>query len=156
MGDPILVTLLKMRPYHNQSSRENATPSSGTAHQPLKRKCTPREFSRKIKIHYSSTFIHIQTKFSNIQTNLNSIFNIQYSSSTFEPQFPLGFQNFVREKSKVSDTMNSGGDFLSRQENSPSYDYLYKIMQSILDISCMTSNRFLSMCQKLLQRNKVC
>ena len=41
------------------------------------------EFSRKIKIHYSSTFIHIQTKFSNnktkflnIQTNLNSIFNI--------------------------------------------------------------------------------
>ena len=32
MRDPILETLLKMRPYHSQSSRENATPSSGTAH----------------------------------------------------------------------------------------------------------------------------
>ena len=29
--DPILVTLLKMRPYYSQSSRENATPSSGTS-----------------------------------------------------------------------------------------------------------------------------
>ena len=27
---PILVTLLKMRPHYSQSSRENATPSSGT------------------------------------------------------------------------------------------------------------------------------
>ena len=31
MCDPILVTLLKMRPYYSQSSRENATPSSGTS-----------------------------------------------------------------------------------------------------------------------------
>ena len=31
MCDPILVTLLKMRPHYNQSSRENATPSSGTS-----------------------------------------------------------------------------------------------------------------------------
>ena len=30
MCDPILVTLLKMRPHYSQSSRENATPSSGT------------------------------------------------------------------------------------------------------------------------------
>ena len=29
--DPILVTLLKMRPHYSQSSRENATPSSSTS-----------------------------------------------------------------------------------------------------------------------------
>ena len=31
MCDPILVTLLKMRPHYSQSSRENETPSSGTS-----------------------------------------------------------------------------------------------------------------------------
>ena len=31
MCDPILVTLLKMRPHYSQYSRENATPSSGTS-----------------------------------------------------------------------------------------------------------------------------
>ena len=31
MHDPILVTLLKMRPHYSQSSRENTTPSSGTS-----------------------------------------------------------------------------------------------------------------------------
>ena len=31
MCDPILVTLLKMRPHSSQSSRENATPSSATS-----------------------------------------------------------------------------------------------------------------------------
>ena len=31
MRDPILVTLLKMQPHYRQSSRENATPSSGTS-----------------------------------------------------------------------------------------------------------------------------
>ena len=31
MCDPILVTPLKMRPHDSQSSRENATPSSGTS-----------------------------------------------------------------------------------------------------------------------------
>ena len=31
MCDPILVTLLKKRPHYSQSSRENATPSSGTS-----------------------------------------------------------------------------------------------------------------------------
>ena len=31
MCDPILVTLLKLRPHYSQSSRENATPSSGTS-----------------------------------------------------------------------------------------------------------------------------
>ena len=30
MCDPILATLLKMPPHYSQSSRENATPSSGT------------------------------------------------------------------------------------------------------------------------------
>ena len=29
--DPILVTLLKMRPHYSQSIHENATPSSGTS-----------------------------------------------------------------------------------------------------------------------------
>ena len=32
MGDPILVTLIKMQTHNSQSSRENATPSSGTFH----------------------------------------------------------------------------------------------------------------------------
>ena len=31
MCDPILVTLLKMRPHYIHSSRENATPFSGTS-----------------------------------------------------------------------------------------------------------------------------
>ena len=31
MWDPILVTLMKMQPHYNQSSRVNATPSSGTS-----------------------------------------------------------------------------------------------------------------------------
>ena len=31
MCDPILATLLKMRPHDSQSSHENATPSSGTS-----------------------------------------------------------------------------------------------------------------------------
>ena len=31
MCDPILVTLLKMQPRYSQSTRENATPSSGTS-----------------------------------------------------------------------------------------------------------------------------
>jgi len=31
MCDPILVTLMKMQPHYSQSSRENATQSSGTS-----------------------------------------------------------------------------------------------------------------------------
>ena len=31
MCDPIVVAPLKMRPHYSQSSRENATPSSGTS-----------------------------------------------------------------------------------------------------------------------------
>ena len=31
MCDPTLITLLKMQPHYSQSSRENATPSSGTS-----------------------------------------------------------------------------------------------------------------------------
>ena len=31
MCEPILVTQLKMQPHYSQSSRENATPSSGTS-----------------------------------------------------------------------------------------------------------------------------
>ena len=31
MCDPTLITILKMQPHYTQSSRENATPSSGTS-----------------------------------------------------------------------------------------------------------------------------
>ena len=39
--DPMLVTLLKMRPHYGQSSRKNSTPSRGTSHQPLITKYSP-------------------------------------------------------------------------------------------------------------------
>ena len=41
MCDPIVVTLLKMRPHYNQSSRENPTSSSGTSLQFLIRNYPP-------------------------------------------------------------------------------------------------------------------
>ena len=41
MCDPFLVTLLKMRPYDSQSSRENATPSSGTSPLPSYKEVFP-------------------------------------------------------------------------------------------------------------------
>ena len=47
MCEPILVTLLKMGPHYSQSSRENATPSSGTS--PLasyKEVLPPRDVNR--------------------------------------------------------------------------------------------------------------
>ena len=40
--DPILVTLLKMRPHYSQSSRENVTPSSGTSPVASYKALTPR------------------------------------------------------------------------------------------------------------------
>ena len=42
MCDPILVTLLKMRPHYSQSSRENATPSSGTSQLASYKEVLPR------------------------------------------------------------------------------------------------------------------
>ena len=42
MCDPILVTLLKMRPHYSQSSRENATPSSGTCPLASYKEVSPR------------------------------------------------------------------------------------------------------------------
>ena len=42
MCDSILVTLLKMRPHHSQSSRENGTPSSGTYPLASYKEVTPR------------------------------------------------------------------------------------------------------------------
>ena len=41
MSDPILVTLLKIRPHYSQFSRENVTPSSGTSPLASFRKCPP-------------------------------------------------------------------------------------------------------------------
>ena len=43
MCEPILVTLLKMRPHYSQSSRENATPSSGTSPLASYKEVAPRE-----------------------------------------------------------------------------------------------------------------
>ena len=42
MCDPILVTLLKMRLHYSQSSRENATPSSGTCPLASYKEVSPR------------------------------------------------------------------------------------------------------------------
>ena len=46
MCDPILVTLLKMRPHYSQSSRENATPFSGTSPLASYKKVPPRELQQ--------------------------------------------------------------------------------------------------------------
>ena len=51
MCDPILVTLLKMRPHSSQSSRENATPSSGTSPLASYKEVTPPGY-----FHYSRYF----------------------------------------------------------------------------------------------------
>ena len=51
MCDPILVIVLNMRPHDSQSSRENATPSSGTS--PLacyKEVPPPPDFKRQEKV----------------------------------------------------------------------------------------------------------
>ena len=45
MCDPILVTLLKMQPHSSQSSRENATPSSGTSPLASYKEVTPPGFA---------------------------------------------------------------------------------------------------------------
>ena len=49
MGDPIVVTLLKMRPHNSQSGRENATPSSDTSplasYKKRKKKCKKKKES---------------------------------------------------------------------------------------------------------------
>ena len=47
MCDPILVTLLKMQPHYSQSSRENATPSSGTSPLASYKEVPPREFKTR-------------------------------------------------------------------------------------------------------------
>ena len=50
MYDPILVTLMKMRPHYSQSSRENATPSRGTS--PL----VTLAFYKEVAIHLPESF----------------------------------------------------------------------------------------------------
>jgi len=55
MCDPILVTPLKMQPHYSQSSRENATPSSGTSPVASYKQVRPRVyFSSNI---YSNSFL---------------------------------------------------------------------------------------------------
>ena len=46
MCDPILVTPLKMRAHYSQSSRENATPSSGTSPLAPYKELPPRELQQ--------------------------------------------------------------------------------------------------------------
>ena len=46
MRDPILVTPLKMRAHYSQSSRENATPSSGTSLLASYKEVPPRELQQ--------------------------------------------------------------------------------------------------------------
>ena len=56
MCDPILVTPLKMQPHYSQSSRENATPSSGTSPVASYKQVPPGVyFSSKI---YSNSFFY--------------------------------------------------------------------------------------------------
>ena len=50
MYDPLLVTLMKMRPHYSQSSRENATPSRGTS--PL----VTLAFYKEVAIHLPESF----------------------------------------------------------------------------------------------------
>ena len=51
MCDPIVVTLLKMRPHNSQSGRENATPSSDTSplasYKKWKKKCQKKSAKKK-------------------------------------------------------------------------------------------------------------
>ena len=53
MCDPIVVTLLKMRPHNSQSSRENATPSSDTSplasYKKWKKKCQKKKKEKERK-----------------------------------------------------------------------------------------------------------
>ena len=58
MWQPILVTPLKMQPHYSQSSRENATPSSGTSPVASYKEIPPRVyFSSNI---YSNSFFSYQ------------------------------------------------------------------------------------------------
>ena len=80
MCDPILVTLLKMRPHYSQSSLENATPSSGTfplasykevpspgacAGNPICscNICTGSEYSTLLQLRGSKAFTSLQASF---------------------------------------------------------------------------------------------
>ena len=76
MRDPILVTLLKMRPHYSQSTRENATPSSGTS--PLasykEELIVPCENSEKIlrkRFHLSGDTIAFLLQFQKLQVELD-------------------------------------------------------------------------------------
>ena len=50
MCNPILVIVLKMRPHDSQSSRENATPSSGTSPLACYKEVPPPDFKRQEKV----------------------------------------------------------------------------------------------------------
>ena len=50
MCDPIQVTLLKMQPHSSQSSRENATPSSGTSPLASYKEVPPPPSGRKLHL----------------------------------------------------------------------------------------------------------
>ena len=57
MCDPILVIVLKMRPHDSQSSRENATPSSGTSPLACYKEVPPRILKDRKKLY---PFYHVR------------------------------------------------------------------------------------------------
>ena len=63
MCDPILVNLLKMPPHYSQSSRENATPSSGTSPLASYKEVPPRVF---FTLYYST---HLTYRWATLEIN---------------------------------------------------------------------------------------
>ena len=62
--DPILVTLLKMQSRYSQSSRENATPSSGTSHLASYKEVLPPPHPRSPQNYYLFWIVHLVVKYS--------------------------------------------------------------------------------------------
>ena len=76
MCDPILETLLKMRPNYIRSRRENATPSSGTSPLASYKEVLPSPGTEMAKRHHAharqSAFIHSFIPLINISTGSES------------------------------------------------------------------------------------
>ena len=62
MCDPILITALKKRPHYSQSSRENATPSSGTSPLASYKEVSPGFFT----LYYST---HLTYRWATLEIN---------------------------------------------------------------------------------------
>ena len=80
MCEPILVTLLKMRPHSSQSSHENATPSSSTSPLDSYKEVPPPPAPRLFPCHFDSlSFLSsyvqhfVQSHFSQNQEPFNAV-----------------------------------------------------------------------------------